>query len=145
MKTEKYFLVASALSISILVGVFFYFPKSKKYVPAGQPDFSGNGSAEENAEQSPLPKKVLLNVPFTSQAPFGNWQDVREQNGCEEASLLMVISWARGEDLSPETAAREIQNMSDYHLKAHGHFHDLSNADTLQLLNDYFNYFKARL
>ena len=145
MKKKKYIFAAAFPFVLILAGAGFYF--SKKYsVPIARKDNlqSRIGEKAEKAELA-LPEKIMLEVPFTSQAPLGNWQDVREQNGCEEASLLMVMAWARGESISPEAAAREIQNMSDYHLEAHGHFHDLSNADTLHLLNEYFKYFKARL
>ena len=145
MTHEKNVISAAILFVLILIGAGFYSSKKESSPAAGLTDFKNSVGEKAEKSEPALPEKIMLEVPFTSQSPLGNWQDVREQNGCEEAALLMVIAWARGESISPEAAAREIQNMSDYHLKAHGHFHDLSNADTLQLLNEYFQYFKARL
>lgn len=85
-------------------------------------------------------ENVLLDVPFTPQAPFGNWDDVRQQNGCEEAAILMAIRWARGESLTFEEAEREILAISDYEKEKYGHFHDTSAQDTAKLLKDYFGY-----
>lgn len=36
-----------------------------------------------------LPKNIHLTVPFTSQAPFANW-DALHEDACEEASLIIV-------------------------------------------------------
>lgn len=41
------------------------------------------------------PKEVVLPVPYTSQAPLGNWAD--RQHTCEEASLLMVDRYLNGD------------------------------------------------
>jgi hypothetical protein len=144
MGFNKYLATAFVLFVSALFIAGFYVSKKdtrlENQMPAPE-----NADPKVNFDPIYLSEKVLLAVPFTSQAPLGNWQDVREQNGCEEASLLMAMAWVKDEELTPEYVQREIKNMSDYHLQAHGHFHDLSNADTLNLLNEYFNYFKARL
>src|SRR3989338_7629179 len=57
---------------------------------------------------SDLPAKVLWEVPFTSQAPRGNWKDPRQQAGCEEASVLMAMRWVRGKSLSMAQAEAQI-------------------------------------
>src|SRR3989344_4828168 len=41
---------------------------------------------------SPARAEVNLKVPFTSQAPTGNW-DLPYQEACEEASALMAIRY----------------------------------------------------
>ena len=46
-------------------------------------------TAPPATEEAPL-AKVIYDVPFTSQAPFADWKDPRQQEGCEEASILMV-------------------------------------------------------
>lgn len=45
-------------------------------------------SPDQISQQSP-PEEFNLDVPFTSQAPTGNWDHQHEEN-CEEASLLMA-------------------------------------------------------
>src|ERR1700676_4386070 len=42
-----------------------------------------------------LPANVLLPVPYTDQAPFGNW--AARQHTCEEASLVMVDRYLAGD------------------------------------------------
>lgn len=91
-------------------------------------------------------KKVLQNVPFTSQAPYGRWSDLRQEDGCEEASSLMAVKWARGETLSKAEALAAITGSSDYTLKKYKEYRDISITDTLNwIIRDYFNYPKASI
>ncbi|MFZ2310895.1 MAG: C39 family peptidase [Patescibacteria group bacterium] len=90
--------------------------------------------------------KVLQNVPFTSQAPYGKWSDLRQEDGCEEASSLMAVKWARNEKLTSEEALKEILGSSDYTLKKYQEYRDLSITDTLNwVIKDYFNYNNAAI
>ncbi|HXM72571.1 MAG TPA: C39 family peptidase [Candidatus Dormibacteraeota bacterium] len=40
---------------------------------------------------TPLPEQVLLQVPFTTQAPLNNW--AQHQESCEAATLTMLVSY----------------------------------------------------
>jgi len=89
---------------------------------------------------------ILLSVPFSAQAPFGNWSDQRLEDGCEEASALMAVKWARGESLSRQEANDEILAASDYILDKYGEYRDISSTDTVAwIFKDYFNYDKISL
>ncbi len=88
----------------------------------------------------PLPQKILLNIPFTPQAPFANWADPKQEHGCEEASILMVMRWVEGKSLSPAEAEKEIIAISNFEQEKYGEFRDDSAADTARLIKDYFNY-----
>ena len=92
-------------------------------------------------------EKVLIDkVPFTSQAPFGDWADQRQQDGCEEASALMAVKWARGQSLTKDEALKEIIGSSDYTLKKYGEYHDISSQNTIDwIFKDYFKYNKVTL
>ncbi len=94
-----------------------------------------------------LEKQVIIhNVPFTSQAPLANWEDQRQQDGCEEASVLMAISWALNEKLSPKAALSEILAASDYTQSMYGEYRDTGLEDVLNwLIKDHFNYSKAEI
>jgi hypothetical protein len=46
---------------------------------------------------------VRLAVPFTCQAPLGVWDSLHEE-ACEEASLLMVVHFLRGEPIASPAA-----------------------------------------
>ncbi len=105
---------------------------------------------EEKEEVKPIasaPKEEALidnKVPFTSQAPTGNWDDERQQDGCEEASALMAVYWAQGKTLSSSIALKEILGSSDYSQETHGEFRDISAEDTVQwIFKEYFKYDKV--
>lgn len=85
--------------------------------------------------------KILYNVPFTSQAPFGDWSDQRQQDGCEESSALMAMKWVRGEDLTNEESLGEILAISDFEQNKYGEYRDISGDDTVNwIFKDYFKY-----
>ncbi len=58
------------------------------------------------------PPVVRLDVPFTSQAPFKNW-DEPYQNACEEASLLTVLHYLQNRPFTQELADQEIVALTD--------------------------------
>lgn len=86
-----------------------------------------------------LPKFVHHQVPFTSQAPFGDWSDDRFQDGCEEASMIMANYWLKGKNLDPHTAAQEILNLSKWEQDKYGTYHDTSAKDSSNTLQQYFS------
>ena len=101
------------------------------------------------ATPRPTPVKwesVIQEVPFTAQAPFGEWSDPRQQDGCEEAAVLMAMKWVKGEGLTPQQAKEEILKMADYEAVVYGSYVDTSAHDTAErLMEDYFGYSEARV
>ncbi|MBD3247848.1 hypothetical protein GF382_00990 [Candidatus Falkowbacteria bacterium] len=84
---------------------------------------------------------ILIDVPFSPQAPFRNWADPRQQDGCEEVSALMAVRWARGEGLTKQEALDEIFTMAEYQEEKYGHYHDTSARDTIdRIFKDYFDF-----
>jgi uncharacterized protein YvpB len=98
--------------------------------------FLGQAGAENNPL---LPQSVQLNVPYTSQAPLGEWSDSRQQYGCEEASIMMAMMWAWGTSVPPEELKRGIIGMAEYEKVFFGFHEDTSAQDTAQLMQDYFS------
>lgn len=107
-------------------------------------------------DKKPLPPKsepekafkkfINLPIPFASQAPTGNWKDPRQQDSCEEASVLMVIKWIKGESLSKEEAEVKLIAISEWEKREYGNFHDTSAKDTLErIIIGYFKYENAHL
>lgn len=109
------------------------------------PKKPAEGEQAQTEHQVGLPDTVVWSVPFTPQAPLGNWTDIKQGNGCEEASILMAYSWAKNTTLSPELAAKTIIQLSDFAYTTLGHFHDISNQDTLKVLTEYFSFSNAHL
>lgn len=85
-------------------------------------------------------KSILYSVPFTSQAPFGDWNNEMIQDGCEEAVLLMAMKWVRGGGLTAQEVKDEIVAISNFEQKQYGEFRDASISDTTLLIKDYFKY-----
>lgn len=90
---------------------------------------------------------VLLDAPFRSQAPLGDWADPAQQDGCEEASVLMAIRWAQGQGLGAEEMIREVRAAADYQAEQIEGFHgDTSVQDTLDIIiNGYFQWDRAEI
>ncbi|PIR95877.1 hypothetical protein COT93_00020 [Candidatus Falkowbacteria bacterium CG10_big_fil_rev_8_21_14_0_10_37_18] len=101
----------------------------------------------DNVIQTNNNTAILLNVPFTSQAPYGNWNDQRLQDGCEEASALMAIKWTQSiKSIGQQEANETILAASDYLLKKYGEYRDITAADAVNwIYKDYFNYQKVSL
>jgi hypothetical protein len=78
--------------------------------------------------------KSWENVFFTSQAPTGEWTKSEFQNGCEEASALMVATWRTGRTYTQDEAKRELIAMARFQEKVIGQGIDTDVADTAQLL-----------
>jgi hypothetical protein len=146
---------------------WYIYPGNKRKYYLGRPDDAfrimrelGRGIINTTLEKipeagislSPLPiqtpgaTQIIQSVPFTSQAPFGDWQDIRQEDGCEEASSLMAIRWATNATLNQKEALKEILGVSDYILEKYQEFRDVSPEDTLNwIIKDYFAYQKAAL
>ncbi|PLX26551.1 hypothetical protein C0583_07040 [Candidatus Parcubacteria bacterium] len=86
-------------------------------------------------------ESVDHDVPFVTQAPFGDWSDQRQQDGCEEVSVLMSVYWARDMELSKEKALEEIIAISDFELEKYGEYRDISMTDVVDwIFDDYFDF-----
>lgn len=82
---------------------------------------------------------LIENVPFTVQAPFGEWNIATFQNGCEEAALTMAAYWVSGKPLTKEIAKKEILVLASFENKKHGQSVDTSAKDTEKLFKEYYN------
>lgn len=142
---------------------YYIYPQDKKKYYLGRPADAfrlmsklGLGISNNDLKNIPVStldnevpvdaKKILQAVPFTSQAPYGNWKDERQEDGCEEASALMAVSWAQKKTLTRDQALKEILGSSDYTLKKYGEYRDVSALDTVNwIIKDYFNYQNAAI
>lgn len=84
---------------------------------------------------------VLLSVPFTSQAPDGNWRNPKFQDGCEETAALMAILAMRQTTMTKSQYSREIEKIWDWQAENYGSGVDTSAEDTARrILGGYFGY-----
>jgi len=115
-------------------------------IPEARPSSPPGAPSTKTAVEEARPAVVMHNVPFTSQAPLGNWKDPRQQAGCEEAAALIAMGWVRGDTFTPSGAEKTIIAISEYELKNYGSYEDASAKDTVDwILKGYFNYSNVRL
>jgi len=99
-------------------------PSEKKEVP------------QEEVSGVPKPEKVLLGVPFISQAPNANWDPLHEE-ACEEASLIMAKHYL---DRTPfkdiDSADREMTDLVHYQ-ESNNYGPSVSVSDLNQIAKNY--------
>jgi peptidase C39-like protein len=104
--------------VGIAAGVYFAFFGAGPQITYVTPDLvpiSQNTTGQPTDEPPVnLPAAVSLPVPFTPQAPLGNW--AQRQHTCEEASLLMVDRYLHGDHsgglIDPHTADAGINQIT---------------------------------
>jgi len=102
-------------------------------------------SLSAKASSTPL-MSVTYDVPFLSQAPLGGWSDPRQQDGCEEASVLMAAHWVRGEKITSAQAGLEkLLLLSKFGEEEYGTFHDTSIEVTAKFFQDYYQIDSAKV
>ncbi|MFA6383312.1 MAG: C39 family peptidase [Parcubacteria group bacterium] len=84
-----------------------------------------------------IPDKILIKVPFTTQAPFANW-DMLHEESCEEASLIMLKYYLDKKPLTPDIAEKEIQKMVKFEIKNYGDYKDTTASETVKLAEDFY-------
>jgi len=107
-------------SLAIAAGFYFAFFGAGPQISFVTPELVPiSATGDTRAEEQPpvnLPAAVLLPVPFTSQAPLNNWAD--RQHTCEEASLVMVDRYLKGDHsgklIDPRTADQSINQVTSW-------------------------------
>ncbi|MBI2639031.1 C39 family peptidase [Candidatus Peregrinibacteria bacterium] len=108
------------------------------------------GASEASAKQLNRPKgetlnpkpstlAINLNIPFASQAPFGNW-DLPYQEACEEAAAIMVHRYFSGEPLDPATMDGELKKLIAWEEKTFGYYKDTTAEEIARMLREYFGH-----
>lgn len=105
--------------------------------------------AEITQEPEPeIKSEVLLNVPFTSQAPYADWDELHNE-ACEEASVIITAHYLDGDKQANIPAAEaegEIQNMVSWEIKKLGSHRDLSAEETVNYLaKEYLSFDNAQV
>lgn len=118
-------------------------PYEEKTIPGANPLPIASPTAA--ITPSALPSEANLAVPFTPQAPNANWDDPYGEF-CEEASVLMAISYLQNKDIPnaafADTALLAIQ---DFQEKRFGYYKDTNAEETAIILREHFSYGNVKL
>ncbi len=100
---------------------------------------------EPDTQEEELPEEYNLKVPFVRQAPFDDWS-MPFKEGCEEASILAVHYWYQGLDsVSQQKMKDDIIAAVDWQLDYFGSHKDLTAAETVELIQEYYGYQNVEL
>lgn len=96
--------------------------------------------APEPQSAASLPAESNLAVPFTSQAPFANWE-LPYQEACEEAAALMVRRfWTSNPFDSKKEADEAILKVVAFEEKEYGSYKDTTADETARFIRDLWGY-----
>lgn len=117
---------------------------SSHYVLVSSPDKVP--TTDPFAVKGALPAEVNLDVPFTSQAPYGDWS-MPYQEACEEASITMVDAFYRGLNgtIVPADAKTLIDSIVAFENKTIGEYKDTSAQQTADIMKGFFGYTDVRV
>jgi len=104
-------------------------------------------SPTSSTDNDNIPIEFNLAVPFTSQAPFANWDEVHEET-CEEASLYMVYLYYQGEpegQVDASTADTELLRIVDFENELFGFYKDTTAEQTAILAEQMYGYTRTEI
>jgi len=151
---RKILFIIIFLSLGYLLAMFFNRPSSPApdtvQAPAQIPAANQNtqpvqSNKEKNnppslAVPSAITETIKLNVPFSVQAPFGNWSDPVFQNACEEDSIVMAMGWINGvPTISSDSAQKKILDIVNFENRTFGYNADTDVFDVQKIFQQYFH------
>ncbi|MCX6807029.1 MAG: C39 family peptidase [Candidatus Berkelbacteria bacterium] len=135
------------------LGALFYFVlvKNQKTVQ-DTPDTSTPTTTQQEAQitqaeptpEQKIPDKYELKVPFLTQAPYTNWDELHE-NACEEASAILVHYYKKGLKLTTAEMENQILKMVDYEIKKYNKHKNLTAKETAELIKEFYGYKNVRV
>jgi hypothetical protein len=115
-------------------------------IPNPEPTTDSRPPTTDNPPSATVPTTFNLAVPFTSQAPYGNW-DALHEDACEEASFYMAMQFFDGnktENLDAATTDKVLYDMVDKET-ALSMGYSISAAEAVTFIASYTDDFKAKI
>ena len=116
-----------------------YEETQKPPVPSEQPRAQGTPTPAPSAQKSPSASAINLAVPFSSQAPRGDWS-LPWQEACEETSALLVDAFWRGVTPSVEQVETGIETLVAWQQAHFGYYKHTTAAQTAQMIRGVYGY-----
>ncbi len=119
---------------------------STHFVMISSPQKTTKPNVDPLAIKGALPDQMNLDVPFTSQAPLGDWS-YPYQEACEEASTYMVDQYYKGASgvIDPQIAKKAIDGIVLYENQTLGYYKDTPASDVIKIIKGYFGYADVRI
>ena len=100
-----------------------------------------NNNTTTNTSQTPtqLPPSLLISIPFTSQAPTANWDELHN-DACEEASVIMAYAYFNNiKSLPPEVVETEITKLTEWQDKNYGYHLSIDTTEAARMIEEVYN------
>jgi len=150
-------IIVLLIAISFVIGLDYYLFLPKRDIEPEKPAEVNVGKEEklnetttnlvsENITSSlgvEEKQRVYLEVPFASQAPKGDWDDLHNE-ACEEAALVMAKYWLEGKKLTGDAMDDEIVKSVAWEEGQWGGHYDLPVDKIVELAKEYFGIEKIR-
>lgn len=144
MKVFKKTVIAIIIAVILFLSAIVYIKRAYYIAPVENQPIGHTIPVQptEKPKQQTLPVKtsLLLPVPFTPQAPTGNWDQLHNE-ACEEASSLMSAAYFNGNKqttLDPAFVESEITKLTDWETKNFGHQLDTTSAETAKMIEQVY-------
>lgn len=140
---KKFLAILITIFIAGVIAVLLFYEKPTDILSdlnQYKTEYETNKQNQEKPAETVTKDYVLLTVPFIPQAPTAKWSDPRQQDGCEEASILMAHLWLIGKTMSLQDAEKEIIALSEYQNEKYGGYVDRSITDTGKLFEEYYHH-----
>jgi hypothetical protein len=93
-------------------------------------------SSAQSGTSSSLPTTFTLPIPFTPQAPTGNW-DTLHNEACEEAAAIMANAYLTGDKdvvMPPASVETQITTLTNWEQQNFGYYLDTTAAETAKMI-----------
>ncbi len=135
--------------LCIIVATFIIIFNLKQSTSLNQSNFIKNSNVSprtQNDSANPnskfvIPNSLLLNIPFTPQAPTANWDQLHNE-ACEEANSLMAGAYFKGmrdTTLKPEYVESEITKLTDWQKEHQGYYLDQTSEEVATMINSVYS------
>ncbi|MCL5666208.1 MAG: C39 family peptidase [Patescibacteria group bacterium] len=120
-------------------------PRDNNLLPSESAENDNQTSSQANSNTS-APVYLNLQVPFTVQAPTGNWDELHNES-CEEASAIMAEEYFSGNkkpQLDPQFVESQIADLTKWEKDNYGHYLDTTATETAKMIERVYG-LKAKL
>jgi len=152
MKKNNSFVILPIGFIALILALILYiiyfesdfaFTRNSKTIDRRMGNTISNQTNNQQAGQTKTDQtatQVNLNVPFSSQAPGGDWSYPFEHT-CEEVSVLMVHYYLKGKTFGDVNETRqELLDIVNFENQKYGFSNDTDTEQTAIFARDYYGY-----
>lgn len=146
---KKTNIIVSVLVVVAIIGGVFLYERPSSDIPgytqtptsSARPGTSSSPKPSTTQTSTTTPATLSLKVPFTPQAPTGNWDQLHNE-ACEEASAIMAEAYFSG-DTRTKIPATEVESqitaLVNWEQARFGYSLDTTTAETAEMIRSFYH------